>query len=136
MLQNILGIAGLYNAKSHSISINKKYEYLNNHGVTIGKKIYSFDRLSLKNIIVHELFHAASSYKIGNVVSCGFHQANGSFGVGVNEGCTDYLAREVCPSVGCGYSYEIVVVTLNRMLIGKSKMLELYFNCNLEGLIK
>lgn len=136
LLQNILGIAGLYNAKSHSISINKKYEYLSNHDFTIGKKIYSFDRLYLKNIIVHELFHAASSYKIGNVVSCGFHQANGSFGVGVNEGCTDYLAREVCPSVGCGYPYEVVVVRLITKLIGKSRMLEFYFKGNLEGLIK
>ncbi len=137
MLQNISGIAGLYNAKSHSISINKKYEYLSNHDVTIGKKIYSFDRLYLKNIIVHELFHTSSSYKIGDVASCGFRQAGSAFGRGVNEGCTDYLAYEVChDACGGGYPYEVVVVKLITRLIGKSRMLEFYFKGNLEGLIK
>lgn len=38
LYQNIIGAAGLYYSKSHSISINKMYEYLSNHDVNIGKK--------------------------------------------------------------------------------------------------
>lgn len=136
LYQNFLDASGLYHSKSHSISINKEYEYLSNYGVTIGKKKNSFDKLTLKGIIVHELFHAASSYKIGNMISCGFRQVGGVLGKGINEGCTDYLSCEVCPNTGCGYPYEIVVVNLIIMLIGKSKMLEFYFKGNLEGLIK
>lgn len=137
LYQNIIGAAGLYYSKSHSISINKMYEYLSNHDVNIGKKTFSFDKLLLKKIIVHELFHTSSSYKIGDVASCGFRQAGSAFGRGVNEGCTDYLAYEVChDACGGGYPYEVVVVKLIRMLIGKSRMLEFYFKGNLEGLIK
>ena len=101
--------------------------------------LYEQDDITL----YHELFHAASTYydeKQDNSFS-GFHHhlrnPQKFIGLGFNEGYTQLLTeRYFNNSQSCdSYNNEVHYVKLIEILIGKEKMLDLYFKSDLNNLI-
>lgn len=91
--------------------------------------------------IYHELFHMASATKQNKTSYCGFEQDAlrkklSKFGVGLNEGYTQYLAKTYFKDYSNCYSYEVEYAEAVERIVGKEKMHELYLNSNLIGLIK
>ena len=103
------------------------------HHITINQKYYK------KDVLSHELMHAASSFDYNDKRGTGFHQ---KIGVGINEGYTDLISqRYFCKDINTaeiegGYPYNKVVSEIVETIIGKQKMLDLYFHGNLKGLVE
>lgn len=103
------------------------------HHITINQKYYK------KDVLSHELMHAASSFDYNDKRGTGFHQ---KIGVGINEGYTDLISqRYFCKDINTaeiegGYPYNKVVSEIVETIIGKRKMLDLYFHGNLKGLVE
>lgn len=87
-----------------------------------------------KKIDFHELFHAASSYYSENNMYTGFQNKN--FGIGLNEGYTQLLARRYFSDNSEFYLFEMLVSYYLERIIGKKKMQSYYLNGNLPNLIK
>lgn len=134
---------GEYHPLLHSISLNK-YASL-----ALSKNIGLEQEQIIKIILSHELMHAASSYKEDNKIAAGFHQRyiinmgnnkDYSIGVGINEGYTDLISkRYLVEDYGTdriGYYYEEKIAELTELIVGKDKMINLYFQANLKGLVE
>lgn len=126
--QCFFGTCGMYFPSDHSIRINK-LSFLNTN--------LQKNRALKKQIISHELMHAASGYKYKKILASGFAQSS-SIGDGINEGYTDlisqrYFCKEIQETVG--YCYHKAVSEITEFIIGKQKMLDLYFHSDLKGLI-
>ena len=93
--------------------------------------------------------HAASSYKKNEKVASGFRQGyviNNAMtkkyfiGTGINEGYTDLMTkRYLVEDYGTnkiGYAYEEKIALLTELIVGKDKMINLYFQANLKGLVE
>lgn len=110
---------GFYNARNNSIQIE------------IALSIY------------HELFHMASTIKTDNVVLSGFKQSIiekqvQTFGLGLNEGYTQDLAKRYFPHAeeACsGYPLETEIAENLETVVGHKKMSSFYLNADLYGLI-
>ena len=121
--------AGAYSVKSHSIAMNKFIEIRN---MVMNKAN------NIEHTLVHELLHAASSYRTNDKLGSGFHISgnNGSIGVGINEGYTDYLTNNILNHErGTGYTYEVKVIELLELIVGDDKLLNFYFKSDLYGLV-
>lgn len=122
---------GSYSAFKHNIAINSFFiKFVDANS----KEINELKR----EIISHELMHAASSYKYNDILGSGFHQTHKS-GIGINEGYTDLIAKRYFNKgieQMCGYSYHRNIAEIVETIVGKQKMLNLYFHGNLQGLIK
>lgn len=101
---------------------------------------------SQKGVLIHELYHAISSYydKNAEIMYCGFHQLNSDnnidIGVGLNEGYTEYLTEQYCqkhnlPNMKKIYLNEKKYAAKIESIIGSKKMLGLYLTSDLRGLI-
>lgn len=109
--------AGEYNTITNTININDE---------------------EIKKDIFHELLHMASSFYKNGVVFSGFSQLRfSSIGDGLNEGYTELLCRRyfVKDEVEDSYKYLTFVSKKLEKIVGKDKMLSLYLNANLFGLI-
>ena len=127
--QCFYGASGSYFAKSHSIAMNKFSKIRN---IVMNKTN------NIEHTLVHELLHAASSYRAGDKFGSGFHirDNNGSIGVGINEGYTDYLTNNILNHErGIGYTYEVKVIELLELIVGDKKLLNFYFKSDLYGLV-
>lgn len=118
---------GFYQTNSHSINI-----YLTQDDPRIKRQILS-----------HELMHAAASYSYKNIMQNGFMQSIDSIetiGLALNEGYTDLLSqRYFCQNIDIfttPYEYQKTVSAITELIIGKQKMQELYFQGNLKELIE
>lgn len=116
--------SGYYAAKKHSISVNKNQE-----------------EDSFIHTIYHELLHAVTSSYNNHIYYCGFSQTNQKknkqIGKLLNEGYTELLInRMFSSSDDVGYPYGKAVAALVEFIIGTDKMQKLFFNIDLEGLIK
>lgn len=123
-------------------SLQQKYfeslgTYSGDHNIRVNKLFFLKANSSLRRqIISHELMHAASGYKYQNISGAGFCQSNG-IGRGINEGYTDlisqrYFSQEIQET---SYTYHKIISAITELVIGKQKMLDLYFHGNLKGLI-
>ncbi|MGM9882510.1 MAG: hypothetical protein ACI31S_06715 [Bacilli bacterium] len=126
--QCFFGTCGMYFPSDHSIRINK-LSFLNTN--------LQKNSALKKQIISHELMHAASGYKYKKILASGFAQSS-SIDDGINEGYTDlisqrYFCKEIQETVG--YCYHKAVSEITEFIIGKQKMLDLYFHSDLKGLI-
>lgn len=113
-------IYGFYNVKNNEVNVVK-----NNYIKTIN----------------HELLHMSSSYydKQEDITYSGFSQTNGKtyIGLGITKGYTQYLAeKHFDESFNYAYVYEKQVASVVESIIGDDKMLSLYLNANLYGLIE
>lgn len=124
---------GQYNPLFHTISENYLLTKINIDNKIEGNKLF-------QKVIAHELMHAASSHIVDNKVFSGFHQQCN--GVGINEGYTDLLSNRYIvdknlniSGIDCGYGYETAVAELIELVVGKDKMINLFFQGNLGGLI-
>lgn len=105
-------------------------------------KITNYENKELEklHVILHELFHMASSVKSLFSTFCGFRKAIAGFevGRGLNEGYTEYLTAKYFPRYQALDSYqELQMVAFGfENLIGSKKMEALYFKNDLEGLMK
>lgn len=134
------GAGGAYNPLSHSIKENYFLTKLNITNYIDGKNLF-------QKIISHELMHAASSFKNGRQIITGFCQCYikpfmSVIGVGLNEGYTEVLSNRyiidknlIVNGKDTGYKYERAVAELVELIVGKDKMINMYFHGDLEGLI-
>lgn len=117
------------------------------------KKIYGFYDIETNVINVlndnytktinHELLHMSSSYydKENGITYSGFVQSHGkrNIGLGITEGYTEYLVKkhfDAEGSVSNAYAYESKIASIIEKTIGEDKMLSLYLNANLYGLLE
>lgn len=137
--------AGTYNGITNKIRLDAQSE----------NALYTF-----KQLIFHELFHMSSSVRNKRGAYCGFEHLyyNIEFpqvsvlGFGINEGYTDLLTEKffqetgikIIEEDGSYYSintnsvkYEIYseISRITESIIGEEKMISLYFQSNLKGLI-
>lgn len=91
----------------------------------------------IRDVVFHELFHLASSYINNEGEYIGFFQKNGKsvIGEGINEGCTEWAAKEYFPGGINSYSFQTYVFSHIAKIIGDKKIFELYFQADLKGLI-
>lgn len=137
--QYCISAAGMYNLNKHTISINKFITFFNKESL---KQIEILKR----QILSHELMHAASSHKYGNKRISGFYFSSKNhllkkitIGIGINEGYTDLISqRYFCKEKNrkVGYSYHRVISEIIENIVGKQKMINLYFHGDLNSLIE
>ena len=143
---------GCYHKLSHTIYKNC---IIPDDGIYIGRN-YIDTKHVVKEILFHELTHAASRnlHKIRSVI--GFSQTKiiktDNFGIinnigrGINEGYTSlitkryFIKEEAIVEIGniklgTGYNYVMSIAEIIELIIGREKMLELYFKSDLKGLI-
>ena len=95
----------------------------------------------LNNIdFYHELLHLSSSIQDhkNKIYYCGFSQDDkySSVGTAINEGYTEYLCSDIFGIDNDSYyEYEMLIIKLLEMIIGKDNMQKLYFNADLYNLI-
>ena len=111
---------------------NSNYDYLKN--CIIIKK----NKISDKSLY-HELFHMASNATTKNDIKDGFYlyQKKRNFGLGINEGYTEYLTRKYFGKFDNEYVYEFEVIIAKYIedIIGKNKMESYYLRAQLDSLI-
>ena len=94
----------------------------------------------IESAITHELLHMSSSYKKGLVRISGFSQTMADVyevGYGINEGFTEYLNCKYFNKKGIPAYEEIKKLTIGIVqIVGEETMEKLYFDGNLEGLVK
>lgn len=141
--------AMLYRLKGLTISelIYKSYSpfyislgYYDGHNNEIVIEYYKDRRQSqekLKETLIHELLHMASTRSVRDGSITGFDIPL-YLGNAINEGYTEYLTKKYFTK-GSRYvnSREVDVFFAKGIenLVGDSKMQELYFNANLNGLV-
>ncbi len=135
------GAGGSYDPSNHSIKENYFLTKLNISNYIEGKKLF-------QKIISHELIHAASSFKDGRKITTGFCQYYikpfmSVVGIGLNEGYTEVLSNRyvvdkklIVNGKDTGYKYQRAVAELVELIVGRDKMINMYFHGDLEGLIK
>lgn len=135
------GAGGSYDPLNHSIKENYVLTKLNISNYIEGKKLF-------QKIISHELIHAASSFKDGRKIITGFCQYYikpfmSVVGIGLNEGYTEVLSNRyvvdkklIVNGKDTGYKYQRAVAELVELIVGRDKMINMYFHGDLEGLIK
>ena len=139
------GAGGSYDLTNHTIS--KNYFLTKKDTIIRGKQVES--KKLLQKILSHELIHAASAHKNKNKINVGFNQYNilkpnsSYIGRGINEGYTDYISNKYIvdkilniKGMDAGYNYEILIAQIVELIIGKEKMMNMFFQGDLEGLIK
>ena len=106
----------------------------------------------LLNSIFHELLHASSTRVDldNNVIYSGFSQMhihkedprkNEVYGIGINEGVTQYLANKLFDpdhqliSAYSVYQEEQAIAKALEKIIGEEKLRSLYFRADLQGLV-
>ena len=121
-INRLKNIYGFYNPETNTINV------LNNN---------------YKKTINHELLHMSSSYKDlkTGVTYSGFMQSyrNKNIGIGITEGYTEHLVKKHFDEEGSApdaYVYESKIASIIERTIGEKKMLSLYLNANLYGLLK
>lgn len=131
----------LFNKNIIDLKFRKKFQLIKTTVPAYYKAYNNEIVFRSKNIaedIYHELLHLTTRYvdKYDNVF-IGFSQLNDedTIGEGINEGYTELLTKRYFPKTTRCYPYQYVVASNIENLIGKDKMIELYFNCNLKGLI-
>ena len=107
--------------------------------LSVNNTIYLLSKDYVK-VIYHELLHMASTHydKSNNDIYGGFSQRyhDGSkIGFGLDEGYTQYLAEKHFENFFKTYKYETTTMKIIENIIGEDKMLSLYLNANLYGLI-
>ena len=111
---------------------NSNYDYLKN--CIIIKK----NKISDKSLY-HELFHMASNATTKSDIKDGFYlyQNKRNFGLGINEGYTEYLTRKYFGKFDNEYVYEFEVIIAKYIedIIGKNKMESYYLRAQLDSLI-
>lgn len=141
---SFLNGGGEYKPTNHTIS--KNYFLTKKDTIIRGKQVES--KKLLQKILSHELIHAASAHKNKNKIIVGFNQNNmlrqgSNIGRGINEGYTDYISNKYIvdknlniKGMDAGYNYEILIAQIVELIIGKEKMMNMFFQGDLEGLIK
>lgn len=142
---SLIGGGGKYSPIGHTIS--KNYFLTKKDMIIKGKQVES--KKLLQKILSHELIHAASSHKNKNKIIVGFNQCNmlrpnsSNIGRGINEGYTDYISNKYIvdknlniKGVDVGYNYEVIIAQIIELIVGKEKMINMFFQGDLEGLIK
>lgn len=105
----------------------------NNNTIKLSRKEYD-------DAIYHELFHLASAYfnKEKKISFCGFSITynNGKYiGNGINEGYTQLLTNRFFDDKIPCYILEQKCAYIIEAIVGKEKMMDLYLNANLSGLV-
>lgn len=117
-----LGICGNYNYRKNNI-------FVNDNNISVEK--YSL-------IIYHELLHMSSYCKSNNNTYVGFR--NNFIGNAINEGYTQLLTERYFNNGNryliCSYNYYVNIAKIIEDIVGKEMMTDLYFNADLNGLIK
>lgn len=137
---SFISAGGTYEPSDHSINENYLLTKVNIAGYIEGRKLFS-------KIISHELMHAASSFKNDKQIIVGFSQRYNNMqlniGNSINEGYTQLLADEYLidknlkiTGKNVAYDYEVSAAKLVELIVGKDKMINMYFHGDLEGLIK
>lgn len=103
-----------------------------------------------KSVIIHELFHMASSFYDKNTISArsGFYQytipnSKNSYklrkiGRGLNEGYTQLMTMKYFSKkekVAKAYPFETNIASILEMIVGEDNMEKLYFKADLMGLV-
>jgi hypothetical protein len=117
--------------------------YTPNGEKTVHKLFKSQSAITLEGEYSHELLHLSSMIKRGLKSCIGFNHrytapyANVSIGMGINEGYTDLLNERFFGVVNDKGIYECfkIISGVVEDVIGKDKMMKLYFSANLNGLI-
>ena len=98
----------------------------------------------------HELLHAATTYfdKEKGIIYCGFEQMfvnkedkhkNEAYGLGINEGYTQYLNNKLFGAKLAGkmaYAEQQTIAKALEFVIGEEKMRSMYFRADSEGLYR
>lgn len=136
---SFMGAGGSYSPLNHCMMENYFLTKLNINNYIESKKLF-------QKVISHELIHAASSFKSGRKMITGFCQyyikpGGSNIGIGLNEGYTEVLSNRyiidkkiVVNGKDVGYKYETPVAELVELIVGRDKMINMYFHGNLEGL--
>lgn len=126
------GAGGAYNPLSHSIKENYFLTKLNISNYTEGKK-------SFQKIMSHELIHTALSFKNGRQIITEFCQCYikpfmSVVGIGLNERYMEVLSNRyvvdkklIVNGKNTGYKYERAVAELVGLIVGRDKMINMYF---------
>ena len=93
-----------------------------------------------KETLTHELIHFASTVKQNNIVYTGFSQRNKGLlsdkGRGINEGTTEFINKTLFNYQNNSYEELVYIVTGISNLIGIERLIQLYFDNDLKGLIE
>ena len=96
----------------------------------------------LEDVLSHELLHMATSYTKGKITLSGFSQIIGgkiSACCGLNEGYTELLNKRYfskCKKDRGSYPEQQFIALGIEEIVGREKMESLYFDADLEGLVK
>lgn len=144
--QEISRSGGEYRTENHSIYINQITIHDSKVGELSHKKVKEYKtKQLLRQLLSHELMHAASSHVHNGLTTVGLsqeYQKQGRIGNGINEGYTDLISqRYFCNNdkdvvMPTGYTYPKAVSEITELIIGKQKMLDFYFQGNLKGFIE
>lgn len=126
------GAGGTYNPLSHSIKKNYFLTKLNISNYIEGKKVF-------QKIMSHELIHVESRFKNGRQIIIGFCQCYikpfmSVVGIGLNERYMEVLSNRyvvdkklIVNGKNTGYKYERAVAELVGLIVGRDKMINMYF---------
>lgn len=130
---------GYYDPNFHQICLNKFETDITKIGFG-GLYIKKDNSQNIEETLYHELLHAASSRKKDGIYFIGFMQDPPTIGVAINEGYTELLNQRYFQKDKedkyVMYHYEVAVVEILELIIGKEKMTSLYFNNDLKGLVE
>ncbi len=106
----------------------------------VGTNTIKLSEKEYNDAIYHELFHLASSYyyKKEKIYFSGFsvlYSNNQGMGNGINEGYTQLLTNRLFNDTTPYYVMEQNCASIVEAIVGKEKIMDLYFNADLNGLI-
>ncbi|MBQ3307004.1 MAG: hypothetical protein IJG68_02295 [Bacilli bacterium] len=87
-----------------------------------------------KETLMHELFHMASTKKVGDYSVTGF-EIPGEIGLTLNEGYTDLIAKRTFSNDKEMNINEFLVLGIEN-IVGKEELKQYFINADLKGLIK
>lgn len=134
-----------YNLKTLKITKRKSFNKFIFFKTDIKGQYYIYDNeMSIDEnqpqAIYHELLHCASTKKENDKIFSGFSQSINGFGVGtgLNEGYTSFLEYKYFYEIGFNDCYKIekIIASAIEKIISEEKMLNLYFQSDLYGLIE
>lgn len=153
IMQHFSHNSGEYFPITHTIRINTLINPFTKKEMTTKE-----EKQEIKQTLIHELLHAASTYVSPSNYQhfTGFEQTTlysvpiQNIGKAINEGYTEVITKRLLNLISLpispfeyhtqqkdyGYFYFEGIANIIESIVGKEKMMELYFHSDLKGLIK
>ncbi|MDD3392921.1 MAG: hypothetical protein PHE54_05230 [Bacilli bacterium] len=137
LLLNNINNVKINKLKLHSFNTIFSSIKISNGEYNIKKNEITYYDINNSNNLEHELFHLATSKVEDNFMCSGFYYyfKDSEIGYGLNEGYTQLLSNRCFPGNQDFYYYEKSIAFMIEDIIGKEKLIKLYFKADLKSLI-